>query len=33
VIDYFLYTHARLHWIIDPTLLPLLNMSSGNDDL
>jgi hypothetical protein len=33
VIDYFLYTDARLHWIAAPTLLLLLSVSSGNDDL
>jgi hypothetical protein len=33
VIDYFLYTDARLHWITAPTLLPLLSASSGNNDL
>jgi hypothetical protein len=29
--DYFLYTNARLHWIVVPTLLLLLNASSDND--
>jgi hypothetical protein len=29
--DYFLYTDARLCWIADPTLLPLLSVSSGNN--
>jgi hypothetical protein len=33
MIDYFLYTDARLRWIARPTLLPLLGASSGNDDL
>jgi hypothetical protein len=33
VIDYFLYTDARLCWITAPTLLSLLSASSGNDDL
>jgi hypothetical protein len=32
VIDYFLYSDARLRWIATPTLLPLLSASSGNDD-
>jgi hypothetical protein len=32
VIDYLLYTDTRLRWITASTLLPLLNMSSGNDD-
>jgi hypothetical protein len=31
VIEYFLYTDARLRWIATPTLLPLLNTSSGNN--
>jgi hypothetical protein len=31
MIDYFLYTDARLRWITTPTLLPLLSASSGND--
>jgi hypothetical protein len=31
VINYFLYTDAQLHWTAAPTLLPLLNTSSGND--
>jgi hypothetical protein len=31
VIDYFIYTDARLRWIVTPTFLPLLNMSSGNN--
>jgi hypothetical protein len=29
--DYVLYIDARLHWIVIPTLLPLLSASSGND--
>jgi hypothetical protein len=29
VIDYFLYTDARLRWITTPTLLPLLSTFSG----
>jgi hypothetical protein len=29
--DYFIYTDTRLRWIAAPTLLPLLNASSGND--
>jgi hypothetical protein len=29
--DYFIYTDTRLRWIAVPTLLPLLNASSGND--
>jgi hypothetical protein len=33
VIDYFLYTDARLRWITAPTLFLLLSVSSGNDDL
>jgi hypothetical protein len=33
MIDYFLYTDARLRWIAPPTLLSLLGASSGNDDL
>jgi hypothetical protein len=31
MIDYFLYTDARLRWITAPTILPLLSVSSGND--
>jgi hypothetical protein len=31
MIDYFLYTDALVHWIVAPTLLPLLSASSGND--
>jgi hypothetical protein len=31
VIDYFLYTDVRQHWITTPTLLPLLSAFSGND--
>jgi hypothetical protein len=30
MIDYFLYTDARLHWITASTLLPLVSVSSGN---
>jgi hypothetical protein len=33
VIDYFLYTDARLRSIAALTLLPLLSTSSGNDNL
>jgi hypothetical protein len=33
VIDYFLYTNARLCWIATPTFLPLLSASSANDNL
>jgi hypothetical protein len=33
VIDYFLYTDARLRWIAAPTLLLLLSASCGNDSL
>jgi hypothetical protein len=33
VIDYFLYTDARLRWIVAPTLLSLLSTCSGNNDL
>jgi hypothetical protein len=33
VINYFLYSDARLRWITTPTLLSLLSASSGNDDL
>jgi hypothetical protein len=31
VINYFLYTDARLRWIVTPTVLLLLSVSSGND--
>jgi hypothetical protein len=31
VIDYFLYTDARLCWAAALTLLPLLSVFSGND--
>jgi hypothetical protein len=31
MIDYFLYTDARLRYIAAPTLLSLLSTSSGND--
>jgi hypothetical protein len=31
MIDYFLYTDARLCWIAAPILLLLLSASSGND--
>jgi hypothetical protein len=31
VIDYLLYTDALLRWIATPSLLPLLNASSGNN--
>jgi hypothetical protein len=31
VIDYFIYTDTRLHWITAPTLLLLHCASSGND--
>jgi hypothetical protein len=33
VFNYFLYLDVWLRWIAAPTLLPLLNTSSGNDDL
>jgi hypothetical protein len=33
MIDYFPYTDAQQHWIVAPTLLPLLSASSGNDNL
>jgi hypothetical protein len=33
VINYFIHIDARQHWIAALTLLPLLSMSSGNDDL
>jgi hypothetical protein len=33
VIDYFPYTDVRLHSITAPTLLSLLSVSIGNDDL
>jgi hypothetical protein len=33
VIDYFLYTDTRLCWVTALTLLPLLSVSSGIDDL
>jgi hypothetical protein len=33
VIDYFIYTDARLRWITPSTLLPLHSASSGNENL
>jgi hypothetical protein len=31
IMDYFVYTNVRLHWIAAPTLIPLFSASSGND--
>jgi hypothetical protein len=33
MIDYYLYTDTRLCWIATPTLLLLLSVSIGNDDM
>jgi hypothetical protein len=33
MIDYYLYTDMRLCWIATLTLLLLLSVSSGNDDM